>query len=181
MAVPRSSPSPPRRAIRVVWLPLTAVALLLPVATLSAQLAELRPGARARLRAPGALAGEVEGVVLAQRGDTVLLAIRDAAPVPVPLAAITSAAVYRGQDRAAGARKGARWGAGVGLGFGVLNAGFSDCTGAHCGTGDKALGAVALTAVGTGVGALVGAAVRAERWQRLAVPPRATTLGAEVR
>jgi hypothetical protein len=77
-----------------------------------------------------------------------------------------------GRTRGAGALKGTKCGAGVGLGLGVFNIGFSDCSGEHCGAGDKAVGVAAFTAIGAGVGSLLGTVVRAERWERLQLPPR---------
>lgn len=156
---------------RPVVLLCTVIAALCLSTSARAQLEDLRTGARVRLRAPADLAGQVEGVIVARHADTVVLALSNAAPVSVPLASITFAEIYRGRDRAAGARKGAIWGAAVGLGLGVIGAQLPDCTPPRCGTAEKVQGGVAIAALSTGVGALVGMAVRAERWERLELPP----------
>ena len=150
----------------------TALMLAQPVSPAAAQVSELRPGAYVRIRAPGVLTGEVECTILARDRDTLRVARPGSAPIAVPLASITRAAVHRGRTRGAGARKGAKWGAGVGLGLGLFNIGFSGCSGTHCETSDNVAGVAAFTAIGAGVGALVGTVVRAERWERVELPPR---------
>ena len=147
----------------------------LPFSSAVGQVSELRPGAYVRLRAPGTVAGEAEGVILSRNRDTLVVAYTGAACVAVPIASITHAAVYRGRTRRAGALKGAKWGAGVGLGLGVFNIGFSDCSGEHCGARDNVAGVAAFTAIGAGVGSLVGAVVRGEHWERLHLPPHANS------
>ena len=159
-----------------------AVMLVQPFSAAASQIAELRPGAYVRIRAPGVRGGEAEGAILSRDHDTVVVARPGAMPVAVPLPAITRASVFRGRTRRAGARKGAKWGAGVGLGLGLFNIVFSDCSGEHCQTSDKVAGVAAFTAIGAGVGALVGTVVRADQWERLQLPrsasqPVATTLG----
>ena len=149
---------------------ISAIMLVVPISAAAAQVSELRPGAYVRIRAPGVLAGEVEGAILARDHDTLLLARPGSGPVAVPIASITRAAVHRGRTRGAGAVKGAKWGAGVGLGLGLFNVAFSDCSGTHCETSDNVVGVAAFTAVGAGVGALVGTLVRAERWERVELP-----------
>jgi hypothetical protein len=159
--------------VRRVWFFLvSAIMLVVPISAAAGQLSELRPGADVRIRAPGVLTGEVECTILARDRDTLRVARPGSAPIVVPLASITSAAVHRGRTRGAGAGKGAKWGAGVGLGLGLFNIGFSDCSGTHCETSDNVAGVAAFTAIGAGVGALVGTVVRAERWERVELPPR---------
>ena len=150
----------------------TVLMVAQPVSPAAAQVSELRPGAYVRIRAPGVLNGEVECTILARDRDTLRVARPGSAPIVVPLASITRAAVHRGRTRGAGVRKGAKWGAGVGLGLGLFNIGFSDCSGTHCETSDNVAGVAAFTAIGAGVGALVGTIVRAERWERVELPPR---------
>lgn len=68
----------------------------------------------------------------------------------------------------------------MGLSLGLFNIAFSDCSGAHCETSDNVAGVAAFTAIGAGVGALVGTVARAERWERIDLgrrdvpPPLAT-------
>ena len=161
-----------RHALRVRFFVISALMLVQPLSAAAAQVSELRPGAYVRIRAPGVVAGELECTVLALDRDTLRVARPGSASMVVPLASITRAAVFRGRTRGAGARKGAKWGAGVGLGLGLFNIGFSDCSGTHCETSDNVAGVAAFTAVGAGVGALVGTVVRAERWERVQLPPR---------
>lgn len=150
-----------------------AIALLSP-GQAWAQLAELRPGSRVRVEAPGELAGRVEATVLERGADTLRIARPNSAPIPVPIAAITWLAVNRGPSRRAGTVKGATRGAIVGLGFGLLNVFFSDCGGRYCETSYKAGGVAVFTAVGAGAGALIGASRGADRWERLVLPPGAS-------
>ena len=161
-----------RHARPALLLAFVSALMLLPVSAAAAQVSELRPGAYVRIRAPGVLAGDVECTILGRDRDTLRVARPGAAPMSVPLASITHAAVYRGRTRGAGARKGAKWGSGVGLGLGLFNIVFSDCSGSHCETSDNVAGVAAFTAVGAGIGALVGTVVRAERWERVELPPR---------
>jgi hypothetical protein len=157
--------------LRRVWFfVISAIMLVVPISAAASQVSELRPGAYVRIRAPGVLAGEVEGAILGRDNDTLRVARPGSAPVAVSLASITHAAVHRGRTRGAGALKGAKWGVGVGLGLGLLNIAFSDCSGAHCEASDNALGVATFTAIGAGVGAIVGTVVRAERWEQLELP-----------
>ena len=160
------------RLVRRLCLLVAVVALVVPLSSAAAQVREFRSGARVRLRALGVVAGELEGTVLGWRRDSLIVVRPGAAPIAVPLASVTSASVYRGLERGVGARKSAKWGAGVGLGLGLFNVAFGDCSGPHCEADDHAHGVAAFTAVGAGVGALVGSAVRAERWARIRLPPR---------
>ena len=160
-----------RQARRVRFLVVAAL-VFVPVSVAAPQVSELRPGAYVKIRAPGVLGGEVEWTILTLDRDTLRVARPGSAPMAVPLASITRATIYRGRTREAGARKGAKWGAGVGLGLGLFNIGFSDCSGTHCETSDNVVGVVAFTAVGAGVGALVGTVLRADRWERVQLPPR---------
>ena len=171
------------RYVRRACRSLVIAVMLVPFMGAASQVAELRPGAYVRIRAPGVLGGEAEGAIVSRVHDTVVVVRPGAMPVAIPLPAITRASVLRGRTRAAGARKGAKWGAGVGLGLGLFNIIFSDCSGEHCQTSDKVAGVAAFTAVSTGVWALVGTVVRAEQWERIepsrsaVLQPAATTLG----
>ena len=172
-----------RRYIRRACSYLVLAVMLVPFSAAASQIAELRPGAYVRIRAPGVLGGEAEGAILSRDHDTVVVARSGARPVAVPLSAITRASVFRGRTRGAGARKGAKWGGGVGLGLGLFNVVFSDCSGEHCQTSDNVAGVAVFTAIGAGMGALVGTVVRADQWERLQLPrsaasqPVVTTLG----
>jgi hypothetical protein len=147
-----------------------------------AQLAEVQPGSRVRIQAPGIVAGRYVGTVLSRTTDTLVLGSTNAAPVQVPIARITSAEVSRGSSRSLGAVQGLKWGVPIGLALGVIAAASSDnpdavyCTGFdNCGQSDAAYRARVITAgvVGGAIwGAAIGALVGRERWERFDVVPR---------
>jgi len=152
-----------------------AALLLTPLASAGAQLAELQPGTRVRVRAPSVVAGRLEGVVVQRVADTVVVTRPNAGPVSLPIAAITRAEVSRGRSRGAGALRGALWGGGVGLALGALAAAAPNECNANCEDEATDVGLVVGTPVlGAAVGAAVGTAVGAERWVPLRVPVRAT-------
>jgi hypothetical protein len=164
-------------------LPSFLVLLLLTVTSAAgAQLAELQPGARVRIQAPGIVAGRYTGTVLARTADTLSIGSPNTAPVRIPVDRITSAEVSRGSSRGLGALQGLKWGVPIGLAFGVLLAASSDnpddlyCNGFdNCGTSDShfrtemIIGGLFSGAFwGAGIGALVGR----ERWERFNATPR---------
>jgi len=150
--------------------------LATPGALADAQLAELQPGARVRVRAPEVVAGRLEATVIARSGDTVTLTTPGGGPIPVPLAAITAAEVSRGRHRRDGAIKGLAWGTGVGLSVGLLGAVGSDAGSDACGAepckNDLTSGEIVAGAFMTGamLGAGIGAIIGAEHWERLTIP-----------
>ncbi len=150
-------------------------ALLAPLHTSGAQVAELRPGVRVRVRAPSTVAGRLTGTVIARSADSVSLASPNAVPMQVPLSALTSVEVSRGKSRRDGAVRGVLWGAGVGAGFGLLVLAAPDyceqayAPGTPCSRNEDA-SAMVLGSVLTG--ALIGAIVGRERWERLSLPGR---------
>lgn len=164
---------------RLVLLALLVPALaacLLPPTRAGAQLAELQPAARVRLRAPGVIAGRLQGVVIARTADTVTIATPSAAPLQVPLARITSAEVSRGKSHRDGALKGLKWGTGLGLVSGILGAiGYEECTGDDC-RDELTRGEAFTTSLvgGALVGAGIGAMIGSEHWERLDLPVRNT-------
>ncbi len=155
------------------------LALLLPAALAvgprasDAQLAELRPGARVRVRAPSVLAGRPEAYIAARSGDSLTLVVPNQSPYVVPLAAITSAEVSRGKSRSRGAIKGVIWGGGIGVALGLFSLGSEeeDCQ-VDCVREEP--GVWMVTSLGSGVllGAVIGAFVGAERWERLHLTPQ---------
>ena len=161
---------------------LLATAVLLPSSTLRAQWAEVQPGSKVRITAPGVLGARLEGTVIERTADTISVVRSGRLPVRVPLAAITSGEVSLGKSRRSGAVAGMKWGAGIGLGLGLVVALAPDSelegcdpTIFDCTEEVNDFGMVALTTVssiiwGAGIGALIGK----ERWQRLAAPVNAT-------
>jgi hypothetical protein len=144
---------------------------LLPLGTSRAQRAELKAGAHVRLRAPRVTAGLVEGVILEVQRDTMTIVPVSGAPLPIAIASVTEAEVYRGKSTRAAAKTGALWGGLISLAIGVISAGFSDTApGAKSSTGTRIGGAVAITVVGAGIGALVGGARGSEQWEKLTLP-----------
>lgn len=165
------------RSLRLTLLLLVALA-----PTSRAQLAEVQPGSRVRIQAPGIVAGKYVGTVLSRTADTLVLGSSNAAPVQVPVARITSAEVSRGSSRGLGALQGLKWGVPIGLGLGVIAAAGSSnpdnvyCSGFdNCGQSDAAFRARVITAGVVGGafwGAAIGALVGRERWERFDVTPR---------
>jgi hypothetical protein len=145
--------------------------LLAPLTSTDAQqLSEVAPGARVRIRAPGVVAGRYTGTVLSRTADTIAIASSGASSVRVPVASLTSVEVSRGKSRSRGAIKGAAWGAGIGLIFGVLTTGISD----DVGYGSEGEYLAANLVGGAFWGALIGAIAGSERWDRYDLPARSS-------
>ena len=171
--------SHPLRIARIV---LTLLACAAPSAR--AQLAELQPGARVRIQAPGIVAGKYTGTVLSRSADTLVLGAPNAAPVRVPMDRISVAEISRGSSRMLGAGRGILWGVPIGLGLGVLAAVSSDnpddyyCSGLpDCGeTSGSYKAGLIVGGAGAGLlwGAAIGALVGRERWERFDVAPRSS-------
>ena len=152
---------------------LTLLLAALPLVTGGAQRAELRPGARVRLQAPGVVAGTLEGVILDVRQDTMTFAPLRGSPMPIALSMVTAAEVYRGKSSRSGMKSGALLGGGIGLALGVMSASFSDkAPGASASSdaGTRVGGTVVITVFGAGLGALIGNSRGGEQWVRLTLP-----------
>jgi hypothetical protein len=161
-----------------------AILLLQAVAAVAAgaQLAELQPGTRVRIRAPSVVAGRLEGIVILRTPDTVAVTRPDGAPISVPIVAITSADVSRGRSRSAGAIRGALWGTGVALLLDVAAAlAPDDCTGDCADEPTDVELMVGMPVAGLLVGAPVGALIGAERWERIAIRVRPAVVPGEGR
>jgi hypothetical protein len=152
-----------------------SVCSVIAVTTADAQLTNLIPGVRARVRAPGIINGRVTGLVTVRSADSLALTMENGVPVRLPLAAITAADVSQGRSRSRGAMKGALWGAGAG----ALSSLFSDigdenCTGDACiSQGEFVVASVVSFAL---VGALIGSFVQSEQWVPVQIPIRAAFL-----
>lgn len=154
-----------------------------------AQLAELRPGVRVRIRAPATVAGLLTATVVRSTADSVSFAASNAVVTTVPTAGLTSVEISRGKSHGKGAVRGLMWGVGVGAGLGllvVLPKGYCEetyGTGSSCSKGqdfaDIMLGSLV-------VGSAVGAVIGRERWERLSLParlsvvPKGRSLGLQV-
>ena len=158
------------------YLPLVFVALFVATSSpLAAQEAPVEPGARVRVKAPPLQPDWVRGTVVGwESGSLVLEPENPEGDTPLTLARdqITGLDVHRGRKSAAG--KGALIGLGVGavagiaVGWGLCGA-ISDIP---CETSDQVEGSAIVGAVfgllGAGIGALIGLAIKTDRWE--AVP-----------
>jgi hypothetical protein len=167
---------------RFVRLPLFLLLFAAPAHNAGAQLAELQPGARVRVRAPGIIAGRFTGTVLSRGADTLTLGAPNASPVNVPIDRITSAELSRGSSRAEGAKRGLIWGIPIGLLAGLISDASRKSIPSYC-FGDAScepeqpstatqllIGASVGAAWGAGIGALIGR----ERWERFDITPRSS-------
>jgi hypothetical protein len=139
------------------------------------RLAEVQPGGRVRIVAPGILAGRFVATVITHTGDSLVLAAPNTAPVRLPLSSVTSIEISRGTSRWLGAQRGMLIGAPIGLGGGVLvAASLADCR--SCGDADVARGVLVVTGVLSGLlyGAGIGALIGRERWEPFTGPWRAS-------
>jgi hypothetical protein len=136
------------------------------VSSAEAQLANLIPGVRARIRAPGSVQGRLTGTVVARTADSLSIATENGVPVQLPLSMLTAVEISQGKSRSKGAMKGALWGGGVGILSGLFSDSSTDA--------DVSRGEVIAAGVlaGAMTGALIGAFVQSESWQRLEVPVR---------
>jgi len=149
-----------------VGLRLCCSVLVLCAAPLGAQnaapLAEVQPGARVRIEAPGVVAGHFVGTVLSRTVDSVHVGSQTSAPITLALSQITSLEVSRGNSRVGGMLRGLAWGAPLGLAFAAM-ATTSSCH-SVCSVPDsrKLVRIFAVSGVvwGAGFGALIGH----ERW-----------------
>jgi hypothetical protein len=154
------------------------VAALLPILAqpLTAQgslaVAEVQPGARVRVEAPGIVAGKYVGTVLSRGADTLTLGSPSTAPVKLPLRAIRSLEISRGKSRSAGAVRGMMWGVPIGLVLGVFAVATSDNCDACIEATSDAEGFALFAASGVLWGAGIGALVGRERWERFDLPVR---------
>jgi hypothetical protein len=166
--------------MRVVSLLLGGALLAMHSPSLAAQgplpLAEVQPGARVRVEAPGIVAGKYVGTVLSRRGDTLTLGNPSGTPVVLPFGSIGSLEISRGKSRTAGAIRGMLWGAPIGAALGIFGvATAEDCTACYETAGNAEVFA-AFTAAGVLWGAGIGAIVGRERWERFDLPRRTALL-----
>jgi hypothetical protein len=159
---------------------LPALVLLL-AGQAGAQLRELQPGARVRVTAPTVLGGKLEGMIIGRRGDTVSIVSHNAAPVDIPISALSRVEISRGKSRAAGAKKGFLWGVAIGFPVGLATATgdnktwnlvdencdpFFQTCGTHSDVEQVMLVSVGSGAIAAGIGTLIGR----ERWETLNLP-----------
>lgn len=156
--------------------PLVALTMLLTSLSarpLTAQLAELQPGTRVRVRG-SEVAGRLQGVVLSRSGDSLTVSRPTGPPIPLALSALSRVEVSRGKSRSRGAWRGLLWGAGIGAVLGLVPTDDPECDRDPdaFGCGSRAESMV-LTAIGGSViGVPIGAIVGVERWETLELPLR---------
>lgn len=121
------------------------------------------PGDRVRISTLGT-APPLVCTVLALKADTLVLDARDGVEtLEVPLALVKKVEVSRGKKSNIG--PGAIAGGLTGAVFGAICA--SGPGGYSCGGSDAKVVALAITAAGTGIGALIGAASKTDRWEEV--------------
>lgn len=152
---------------RTLLVALSAVLCMVPWTEGRAQLAEVQPGARIRVRSPARIAGRAVGIMIGRSSDSLTFAREGAAPVPLALRDITLLEVSRGKSRGRGAIRGMVLGGAIGLVLGAAEYEEGKCDGTICSRGTAAeLGAIG----GVLVGSVLGAAIGVERWERVALP-----------
>ncbi len=148
----------------------------MPWASAASQLAELQPGVRVRVRAPGEIAGRLTGVVLSRSADSVTLNRPNAMPVTVAISKLSSIEISRGKSRRRGALTGAAWGTAIGLGLGLTPITDSTCTGGSmvvrgdCRPVSRASFVTTMLIGSVPVSAGIGALIGRERWEGGPVP-----------
>ena len=155
-----------------------------PLRILTAQGRGLHEGARVRISTP--TMKSATGVVQTLGSDTVVVFTEPfGAPVRVPRAEISAIEVSQGRLASEGAKKGAMWGAMYGVvsgavimlstSDGAVDSGYQD-------NGYSSRALVAQNFVGSvGLGALIGALIKAERWSHVEVGGRVTVARSMVR
>jgi hypothetical protein len=153
---------------------LTVAAYLVPLFGLPAQQATtLHPGQRVRVTSTSSK--DVTGVVSQARADSIVVFTE---PTGATLAFATpdlrKVDVSRGRSAAEGAKRGAMWGGGIGAGFAVLVAAIAASDKNTYQNDVYSVGDFAANMVGGGLvwGAVIGAFVKAERWDHVAFQPR---------
>lgn len=136
-----------------------------------AQLTEIQPGARVRVRAPGIVAGRYTGTILSRNGDTLRVGSPNSVPVEVPVSRITMLEVSRGSSRSSGAVRGTLWGGAIGLGAGLVVA-VTESNTETGGSSDRSVIVGYATLSGFFYGAIIGAIVGREQWDSYDLPRR---------
>jgi hypothetical protein len=145
-----------------------------------AQVPTIIPGARVRVESRQ-IDKNLEGTVMSQTADSVIVASVGAIRTAVASGSITRIRVSQGKSHGAGAIKGIKIGGGIGLGLGVLlglaiAAGPS--TSEYPNPGGVAAVVAALYAVsGAMWGAAIGGAVGAEKWTTVYSIPMRISVG----
>lgn len=134
-------------------------------------------GDRVRLRAPRISSGQLVGQVAELEGDTLVLSSEGGgSTIAIPTADLERIAVSQG--RKSNAILGLLVGAGVGIASAVgLSIWFCNADDDGCTSGQVVSGGLALTAIGAGLGAGIGALIRTERWREASIPASPPPIG----
>ena len=154
---------------------LSSFLLLLAPMCLGAQMLDVQPGARIRVRAPALVAGRVDGTVIARSGDSIIVATPSLTQYRLSLASLASVEVYQGRSRSLGALKGALWTAGITV---PLVAATELDQSSDVNRGELI---VAAAVIYGGTGALIGALIGADSWKSHAIAPRVVASREHVR
>lgn len=157
---------------RIALVPL-ALSLALGIAPheMRAQVSEIQPGARVRITAPGIVAGRYAATVLTRTIDTVRVSAPGMAPFDIPVRSIKYLEVSRGNSRTLGAVRGVLWGGGIGLAVGMIVAATDENNANYNSLSAGEIVAYS-TLSGGFYGAIIGAIVGRERWERFEMPVR---------
>ncbi len=134
----------------------------------AAQLGDLAPGVRVRVRVP-TYSERIEGVVLSKTPDTVVIATTAGVQHHVALSSLESMELFRGHSRSAGAKTGALWGIAIG---GILYAPIAALAAeSSTSVGTAAAGLIWTSTAYGMLGALIGTAVGADQWDAARIAP----------
>jgi hypothetical protein len=143
--------------------------------------AGLREGVKIRVNSPGS--PEVTGVVQSLTPDSIFIYAEPlGTKIGISRTAITKLQVSHGKSASNGAKKGAAWGAATFGLLGVLIATTQDEDQLRADTGASAAEFAAISVLeGILGGAAIGALIKSEKWETVAVHPALTSRSAGVR
>ena len=148
------------------WSIVALIAALLSLSTAASgqdTLSDLPAGSRIRMSVPGGVEKKLVGTFTAHEGDSVTIRLKANRQLVLPLDDIASIDRSRGRDRAIGAVLGAVGGAIAGVGLGAVCV--SVCPKAN--SSDPNFAPIGGFVIGLPTGAIVGALIGWERWQRV--------------
>lgn len=160
------------------FLPLLAYSAVVSCALVSpsrAQLADLVPGARIRLQSP-TNGDRVDGTIIARGPDSITVATLRGKQYQAALNTVRSVDLYRGRSRIVGAKKGAFWGAVIAAVPLVIAYAAANPKRDRWSRADELRFSAFVLKVYAETGAVIGAFVGADSWQRC-VTPTAPTCG----
>ena len=130
-----------------------------------AQLRDIFPGARVRMRMPSSRA-TIDGTIAARAGDSIVVATQKGAQYRAAMSSLTSLDLYRGRSSIEGAKKGALWGAAIGALPLIIAYAAAQPSQDRWSRTDQLHFSLFVLGVYAETGALIGLGVRADRWER---------------